>query len=149
MSNRWMVGAVPLLMSIGLLGCSSDATPIDCGPKPHPVSGTVTFKGKPMGGAIVTFYPMTTGEKFAAAPSATADADGKYRLTTYFSGDGAPAGEYRVTIYWPGKRRGLPNDDGDLPPDQLKEVYANKATSKLRAKVAAQENTIDFALPTP
>lgn len=143
------VWAGVILAGVGLVvssGCN-ERPPIDGGPPVYPVSGTVTFKGAPMTGAIVTFYPLAPRGKFDAAPSATADAEGRYKLTTYQTGDGAPTGDYRVTVYWPGKRRGTPNEEGDLPPDQLKEVYANKKTSRLRATVAAQENAIDFKLP--
>ncbi len=102
-----------------------------------------------MQGAIVTFYPLNPKGKYDPAPTGKVDENGRYTLTTYASNDGAPTGEYRVTVYWPGKRRGTPNDDGDLPPDQLKEVFADKKSSKLRAVVDAKENTIDFAFPQP
>ncbi|MGL6073431.1 MAG: hypothetical protein ACRC8S_04635 [Fimbriiglobus sp.] len=136
-----------LLTLAFVIGCGGSSTPIEGAPQAHPVSGVLTMKGAPMAGAIITFYPLASKGKYDAAPSAIADQDGRYKLTTYSTGDGAPTGEYRVTIYWPGKRRGTPNEEGDLPPDQLKEVYAGKTTSKLKATVEARENTIDFKLP--
>lgn len=131
---------------LALAGCGK-APPLDGAVPVYAVSGTLTHQGKSMGGAIVTFHPLNPTGKFPPAPSAKADENGAYKLTTYDTADGAPAGEYRVTVYWPGQRRGTPNEEGDLPPDQLREVYASKTTSKLRATVATRDNTIDFTFP--
>lgn len=139
--RKWL----PLLLFLPA-GCGP-SVPLDGAVPVHPVAGTLTHQGKPMAGAIVTFYPLNPVGKFDPAPSATADADGRYKLTTYNTADGAPVGEYKVTVYWPGQRRGLPNEEGELPPDQLREVFANKSTTTLRATVSAGENTIDFPLP--
>ena len=69
-------------------GCEEPGTP------KVPVTGTVTFNGKPLDGAIVSFTPKTEG----LPASATTDAEGKYVLTTETNGDGAVIGEYAVTI---------------------------------------------------
>lgn len=83
--------AVAFLVAIGVLaGCSKSARP-----PTYPVSGTVTWKGKPVEAARVVFVP-TTSELEAAA--GVTDAAGKYQLTTYVSGDGAQPGEYRVKV---------------------------------------------------
>jgi hypothetical protein len=58
------------------------------------VTGTVTFQGKPVAGAAVTFVPTGEGE----AASAMTDSEGKYALTTWAAGDGAGPGEYRVKV---------------------------------------------------
>jgi hypothetical protein len=71
------------------VGCSGDGLePV------YPVSGTITFKGKPVEGAIVAFSPTTGGQ----AASGTSDASGVYKLTTRDSGDGALVGKYVVTV---------------------------------------------------
>ena len=108
------------------------------------VSGTLTHQNKPMSGAVITFHP-TNGKLTAQG---TANADGKYSLTTYLANDGASAGDYAVTVYWP-EEKAKPTDDPDppLPPDRLKEAYANVKTTKLKATVREQPNTIDFPLP--
>jgi hypothetical protein len=137
-----MVGLLGLLF---LVGCTKGPV-LDNAVPVHPVTGTVTFNGKPMNGAIVTFNPLNPTDKFSPSPSGVANAEGVYKLTTYNTADGAPVGEYLVTLYWPGQRRGLPNEEGDLPPDQLKEAYANKKTSKLRGKVEAKDNVVDFTI---
>ncbi len=61
----------------------------------HSDSGTVTFDGKPVDGATVTFIP--TEGKIQPATGRT-DAQGKYSLTTFRSGDGAQPGAYQVTV---------------------------------------------------
>jgi hypothetical protein len=84
--------AVSTLVTVGLAltGCSNSLRP-----PTYPVTGTVTFQGKPVAGAVITFVP--TGEEGEAA-SAISDSEGKYALTTWEAGDGARPGEYRVKI---------------------------------------------------
>src|SRR5262249_2552105 len=74
--------------------------------KVYPVHGKVVDeKGKPAVGAIVMFHPVAPPGKNVEAVSGTVDESGEYRLTTYTNGDGAPAGEYVVTITWPEPRK--------------------------------------------
>lgn len=122
------------------------------------VRGQVTFDGKPMSRAMISFYPVDPADR--SAPShAVADADGRYELHTYRAGDGAPAGEHIVTIVWPGPRpkkdknakaKGADPEEPDaevVAPDRLKGEYAQAGKSKLRATVREQDNEIDFKLP--
>ena len=123
------------------------------GRKPvFPVAGRVTFKGEPMAGAMIGFHPLDDPDPRAARMQATAGKDGRYTLTTYTTGDGAPAGGYAVTIYWPGQRVKRKADtpaaeDDEIPPDRLKREFADPKTTRLRATVRAEPNTIDFNLP--
>jgi hypothetical protein len=84
--------AVAILLIIGFLltGCSEAGRP-----PTYPVTGTVTFQGKAVAGAAVTFVPA--GEAGDAA-SAITDTEGKYALTTWVQGDGARPGQYRVKV---------------------------------------------------
>jgi hypothetical protein len=115
------------------------------------VSGRVTFRGEPMTGAVIGFHPLNVSDLRAVHATSKADKDGHFSLTTYATGDGAPAGEYAVTIYWPGKRlkKVEPNEDEDeeLPPDRLSRAYSDPKSAKLRGTVREQPNTIDFNLP--
>ena len=83
--------AVSALVTVGIVltGCSSSSRP-----PTYPVTGTVTWQGKPLAGAAITFVPTGEGE----AASAITDAEGKYALTTWEAGDGARPGEYRVKV---------------------------------------------------
>lgn len=68
----------------------------------HPASGQVTINGEPPTGALVHLF--SAGEKVdvrASRPWGVVQDDGTFTLTTYETGDGAPAGEYAFTIVWP------------------------------------------------
>jgi hypothetical protein len=73
-----------------ILGCG-DPTGIE---KRYPVSGTVTYKGKPIEKGRINFVP-TAAEGRAAGGDIE---DGEYELTTAEPGDGAIPGSYKVTV---------------------------------------------------
>lgn len=150
-------------------GCAEEGVP------KYPVTGEVTYKGKPLEGAIVSFTPKGEGRP----ASATTGADGKYSLSTDVSGDGALAGVYAVTVAKydrdvtepPAKPEGE-EADSDEPIDITDEYpanydemdasekaasiaknllpvkYADPATSPLTAEVkeTAEGNVFDFDL---
>jgi hypothetical protein len=104
----------------------------------YPVRGQVLINGKPAAGATVFFYPVDS-DPDALAPYGVTDANGSFTLTTYLTFDGAPAGEYVVTVRCPGPpRRG----DEDQGPDRLKGRYGDPKTSTLRAKVEKKPNEL-------
>src|SRR5438552_470087 len=63
----------------------------------HPVQGQVLVNTAPASGALLTFHPVS-GSPNDPRPSAQADDQGRFSLTTYASGDGAPEGEYEVAV---------------------------------------------------
>jgi hypothetical protein len=108
-----------------------------------------------MAKAVVAFHSADESDRSTPA-HATADDEGNYVLYTYRPDDGAPAGEYIVTVFWPGPRsRAAPKPDSPDPEDsgqtgtvdKLKYKYATVGVSKLRAKVEPHDNAIDFNLP--
>jgi hypothetical protein len=100
-SGRFSLRALALttlLLSAG--ACSSG------GERPlHPVRGKVLYEGKPAHGATVWFHPEAKSESNSARPHAVVEQDGSFRVSTYNTHDGAPAGRYRVSVLWtaPGK----------------------------------------------
>ena len=73
----------------------------------YPSGGVVTKAGTPVANATVIFHPvdpktiqLPAGKKGIeiAKPTTTTDKDGKFDLSTYLAKDGAPAGEYKVTV---------------------------------------------------
>lgn len=141
-----------LIATAALVGCTGgDADRVAV----YPVSGVVTMDGDPVAGATVTFSPK------AGQPTAVGrtDAQGKYQLTTYESGDGAAPGEYAVLISKsdvgpveeiahgpdfesPAQHRAQQRGGSMLPAQ-----YANAADTPLTATVAeGGENKIDFNL---
>lgn len=105
-----------------------------CGPKPpalSTVSGKVFVNGKPAEHATVVFHP-TAADQTLPKPRGTVGPDGTYTLTTTTTGDGAPPGEYRVTVEW--WLANPKSDDG--PTSRLPAAYARPETSGLTATVA-------------
>jgi hypothetical protein len=58
------------------------------------ITGTLTFQGKPLPQAIVTFSPKE-GQPVATG---TTNDKGQFTLSTYADGDGAAAGNYGVVV---------------------------------------------------
>ncbi len=136
---------LPRLLSVVMLmtvGCN-EAEETDLVPV-HPVSGQVKFQGKPMAHAVITFVPASDSLVIGSSrPHATADEDGRYELTTISPGDGAPIGDYKVTIYWP---ETWSEDADPLPPDRLGNAYADADSTSLTAKVQTGVNEKNFDL---
>jgi hypothetical protein len=110
----------------------------------HPVRGQVWCDDQPAAGALVVFHPANDPDPQAIRPSAYVLADGSFTLQSFdrqgrASRDGAPAGEYRVTVSW------FPPNAGrytNVIPDKLQGRYSNPKTSGLRADVKEGDNEI-------
>jgi len=103
------------------------------------VTGKVTLDGKPAEFASVVFHPVASSGPEAVKPHAKVRADGTFALTTYDGGDGAPAGDYRVTVeLW------LAGQRSDEPPsNRLNAKFASPETSQLTATVNAGPTTLE------
>jgi hypothetical protein len=111
-----------------------------CGEKKvarYPVTGTVTVDGKPADGALVILGPVNpTPDVENLRPTGVADASGKFSLMTIDPGDGAPAGQYNVSIQWPAPA--VADERGGrsgMGPDRLKGKYNTAGESTLTATV--------------
>ena len=120
----WVAAAAVLAV---LAGCSSDRKPV------YPVSGQVLFNDRPLKKVVVSFHPVDAANFPRERPNADTDEDGRFKLHTYLTGDGAPEGEYRVTVAW-FLSSGRPGDDSP-PANYLPERYARTDTTPLRAVV--------------
>jgi hypothetical protein len=98
---------------------------------PVKVSGTVTFDGKPLDGATVTFHPEAKDGKKATGKT---DANGNYTLKTD-GAEGAAPGKHRVLI-------SLKRGEKELIP--LK--YSDRATTPLVVEVAPAVKQYDLNL---
>ena len=85
------LGSLLLMVS----GCG-DSGPKDSVYKLVPVSGTVTFDGKPAVGAFISFKP--TGTTNGNGASAAVDAVGKFKITNPNGKEGIPVGSYVVLV---------------------------------------------------
>lgn len=155
--HRCVLGLVAMA-TVSVFGCSGDTGR----PKMAPVSGQVTFQGKPVEGAIVSF----SAEGSPRVASGTTDANGRYKLTTFDTNDGAPVGDHAVTIAKQKKSAGPTQEINlDNPGDaytkqmnaaasgeasgehELPAKYADPKESGLRRTVTEQgPNEFTFAL---
>jgi len=146
---KWI--AVALLGFAAISGCSKGGSPIEV----QPVVGKVLYRNQPAAGVQVMLHadsPAAGADgKPAAAlnPNGLTGADGTFRLTTYVKDDGAPPGDYRVTLHWPDESyqpRTLEEKEafrmGTLKPDKLRGAYANPASTSLKLTVTKGQSEL-------
>jgi hypothetical protein len=111
-------------------GCSNSEAPYV--PELVPVTGTLTYKGQAVTGAIVAFHPAEAID-FAEAAFAETDSQGRFSLLMQDFGRGAIPGDHVVTIMCP---------TGGIP-----EKYKTKQSTPLRATVEVKvQNEIPLVL---
>ncbi|MCE9544800.1 MAG: carboxypeptidase-like regulatory domain-containing protein [Planctomycetia bacterium] len=142
-AGDYSVGFCVVLVAAASLvagGCSkSDANKI----KTYAVRGQVTLEGQPVPGAFVVLHPQgVTADTAAAAPTARGQtgADGRFQLTTFASDDGAPAGQYAVTVV----HHPTQDKDGSIEPgpNVLPPRYASPKTTNLHVSINPAENDL-------
>ncbi|HEV8059229.1 MAG TPA: hypothetical protein VGP68_05130 [Gemmataceae bacterium] len=110
------------------------------------VRGAVFVDGKPAVGAKVFFHPTADpANPRGLRPFGEVAEDGSFEVSTYLALDGAPAGDYVVTVYWPAPSPPLFKGKFEVesqPQDRLKNVYSDLRTSKLRAHIVAGDNDL-------
>jgi hypothetical protein len=121
MTRRWTCAAALLLA-----GCGG-AT----GPRAVPAGGTVIYLGKPLEQGTIVFFPVDDA-RMQTTPNGEIK-DGKFSLSTYVSGDGAPAGEYKVGIR---STTEVPGKGGEVTTKALvPEVYNYGTTSGIGVSI--------------
>ena len=97
---------------------------------------------RPAANAHVVFHPLDKTGTGGRTPVGITGADGTFRMTTHASDDGAPAGEYAITVLW--INDAIPFDACADPAthDRLCGLYLDPATSRLRATVRPERNEI-------
>lgn len=138
------VVVIPILF---VFGCGGDG-----GPKPIevqktvPVSGIVTYKGKPLANASVIFHALD-GKVAARGMS---DGAGTFRLSTYSADDGAPVGTYKVTVAVSGTKEIEPGVLAPEPSGGFKSPIPNKFAdpkqTDITKEVKAEGGTIKIDL---
>jgi tetratricopeptide (TPR) repeat protein len=108
----------------------------------YPARGAVQFQGRPLPNASLFLYPVGVNTPEFPLPRATVRDDGTFTLGTYGPDDGAPAGEYKVTVQWFPNVADPEKDDGVVPQNQLPPKYARAETSGLSLRITEGENTI-------
>jgi hypothetical protein len=125
---------VPLLLLVS--ACSGDGRP-----EVHPVQGRVTFRKTPAASAVVVLRPVDSNPLKDILPHGAVRLDGTFKIGTYEADDGAPEGEYVVTITWP---RVSTDEAGDeLITDRLRGRFANPSRSQWKIHVNKGTNTLE------
>ncbi len=124
----------PFAMLLSLAGCGQS------GPKLHPVRGTVMVNKKPAPEALVFFHRKGRTNVDEQVPFGKADKDGNFKVMNGNSGEGAPEGDYVITVYWPDMSK--PEDSNGGRPDALNGAYEKVQQSKLGYVVKAGQNTV-------
>ncbi|MFM1802470.1 MAG: hypothetical protein RJA81_1822 [Planctomycetota bacterium] len=121
----------------------------------YPASGKVTQNGKPVSNAMITFHPVDptiiripegkSGVEIAK-PTTTTDENGRFQLSTYLGNDGAPAGDYKVTVILPSQsfsqKKGMVTEgDEELPPNSNMAAIANAQVAKSKFPYSSAETT--------
>jgi tetratricopeptide (TPR) repeat protein len=129
--------AAVVLGFLGLWPKRSERVPV------HPAQGQAFFDGKPMPNATVLLEPTWTDAPKFPKPRGIVKDDGTFVLATYGNDDGAPAGEYNVSVQWFVNLDKRPETEGGtLPKNVLPSKYANPATSGLHVEIKAGINLI-------
>ena len=106
----------------------------------YPAKGVVKYKGVPVADAEVALFPQGTSMPDTVRPRAKTAEDGSFVVWTYKPGDGAPVGNYKVTVVHHKlvEKKGVaivqPND---LPPK-----YATVQSTDLVAEIGPKETEI-------
>ncbi len=128
--HRQLHAAGLAALAATFIGCAQSELPV------YPVSGHVAFEGDAAHGAQVVFHPLS--DELNVRPSAEVDAMGNFRVSTYRTGDGAPAGEYIVTFTW--HPYVIDGEDYKPGPNALPEFYASAGRSPLVIEILPQDN---------
>jgi len=97
---------------LAVTGCAPERPPV------YPVKGQLFWKGEPAVGAVVFFQPVLAKEVSGQNPNAErpmgrVGADGSFEISTFGKKDGAPVGQYRVTLVWTKRKEGGRNEDDE------------------------------------
>ncbi len=125
-----------LLISLALTGCAGKEPT----PETLPVTGTVTYKGKPLPAGSITFYPES-----GMPGSGPLNEKGEFTLTTFAPGDGAVRGQHKVVVRAFNSSAdvglGNPSKESNIP-----SKYNDVSTTPLTATVQDEVNELTFDL---
>lgn len=126
-----------MLMLTGVFLCAS-CSRRDTGPPRYPVSGVLTYKGKPISDARISF----TSSELHVRLAADTNPDGTFEVRTA-TADGLPVGEYSLTV------RPAPGGDEEninMNRPEIPKRFWTAKTSDLRRSVEEGQNSIELSL---
>jgi hypothetical protein len=144
-TSPFWTGLVELSVIAGIfslaLGCGKTQDPNRL--PVFPTSGKVSLQGKVPAGAFLVLHPKNaTPATESVRPRAHVKQDGSFELSSYESNDGAPAGEYAVTVEWRQTIK-FPNGDAGPGPNLVPRHYSRPETSPVTVNIAEGPNQLD------
>lgn len=133
LNARPLLQFIPLVLL--LIGCANE----EQRPTVYPVRGELYVNGQPAEGALLSLHPAD-GVNFdtrGSRPWSIVEADGSFVVSTYASDDGAPVGNYRVSVVW------WNNPNAANPVDRLSGRFANPKQSQWHVQVSAADNSLE------
>ncbi len=125
--KRVLTAAILLTITVG---CSPQAPPRT---PTYPVTGQVYVDGQPAADLAVFFTSDNGVDKdHPTFSTANTDAEGRFTVSTYETGDGIPEGTYAVTFLW-GQMNLMTMSYGG--PDKLDGRYSKPETSTFKVTV--------------
>jgi len=134
--SGWCLSVVLSLLT--LASCSSERE-IPGRQEVYPVRGKVLYQGKPPVDAFVYFEPVHQDNAHPSRPMGQVQKDGTFVISTYIHGDGAPAGEYKVSLEWLTYR---PFGNQWVGPDKMQGRYKDPKKSGLQATIDTKPNEL-------
>jgi hypothetical protein len=126
--SRVLLGGLSLAVFALVFGCGetkNSQLPV------VPAKGKVTVNGQPGAKLMLVFVPSKTEQ--GVKPSTTTSADGSFDVRTYTTGDGAPEGEYKVTVSVAGEF------DPTLSDSKREELAAQRKTEAAKIPIPYQK----------
>lgn len=140
---RRIAGPLLLLCAVSISGCGGETNEqrlqrmVPNAKKTTKVNGNVTVNGQPGKDLWVTLH-STDGLELR--PRAQCDEKGHFTIGTYQGDDGAPAGDYKITIEWLTFAR--LGGAGWVGPDKLKNKYNDPKKTPFEVTVADKPLTL-------
>jgi hypothetical protein len=130
--------AVAIAVLLVLAGAWATQAPADRFPV-YPVTGKVIVEGDFPAGATVVLHPVDSSRTIR--PRGVVGVDGTFSVTTYLPADGAPAGEYKVTVAW---NKPVRNRHGELVagPGLTPRAYTHPETTPFAVTVRSGDNEL-------
>jgi len=127
---RTVAGLLMLAVAV-FTGCNASPSNL------NPVQGQVTVNGQPLPNAQVV---LRSDDPTIPIAQGQTDAEGKFSLSTFNKHDGAPEGEFKVTVAY---YRHI-QVEGDLfpGPNVLPHKYSDPARTELRVSVRKGDNQL-------
>jgi len=143
--DYWPILTVAAMLAVVVAGCTPSKT------KTVPVNGSVRYlKTQIPEGALVVFHPTEAAREKAIGgkPFGKVGADGSFTLTTFAAGDGAPEGDYGITVEWRPKveaKLSLSSEGGPVAPSKLQPRFSDpRVPFKTVTVKAGADNTFSL-----